>query len=40
MDKLAEDLQKLTEDNMLTVVQMIHDKKANDTYIKNDVDRK
>lgn len=40
MDKLAEDLQKLSEDNLLTVVQLIHDKKAEDTYTKNDVDRK
>ena len=40
MDKLAEDLQKLTEDNLLTVVQMIHEKKAEDTYTKNDVERK
>ncbi len=40
MDKLAEDLQKLGEDNLLTVVQLIHEKKADDTYTKNDVDRK
>ncbi len=40
MDKLAESLQKLSEDNLLTVVQMIHDKKTNETYTKNDVDRK
>ena len=40
MDKLAESLQKLSEDNLLTVVQMIHDNKTDDTYTKNDVDRK
>lgn len=40
MDKLAENLQKLSEDNLLTVVQMIHDNKTDDTYTKNDVDRK
>lgn len=39
MDKLAENLQKLTEDNLLTVVQMIHDNKTEETYTKNDVDR-
>ena len=40
MDKLAENLQKLSEDNLLTVVQMIHDNKSEETYTKNDVDRK
>ena len=39
MDKLAEGLQKLSEDNLLSVVQMIHDNKSDETYIKNDVDR-
>lgn len=39
MDKLAENLQKLSEDNLLTVVQMIHDNKSDETYTKNDVDR-
>ena len=40
MDKLAESLQKLSEDNLLTVVQMIHDNKTEETYTKNDVERK
>ena len=39
MDKLAESLQKLSEDNLLTVVQMIHDNKTEETYTKNDVER-
>ncbi|MCJ1329451.1 hypothetical protein MMC10_006131 [Thelotrema lepadinum] len=38
MDKLAENLQRLHEDDLLQVVQMIHDHKSNDTYLKNDVD--
>lgn len=40
MDKLAEGLVKLQEDDLLQVVQMIHDNKNEDTYTKNDVDRK
>ena len=40
MDKLAENLQKLSEDNLLSVVQMIHDNKTEETYTKNDLDRK
>ena len=40
MDKLAESLQKLSEDNLLSVVQMIHDNKTEETYTKNDVERK
>ena len=40
MDRLAENLQKLSEDNLLTVVQMIHDNKTDETYTKNDLDRK
>ena len=40
MDKLAESLQKLSEDNLLTVVQMIHDNKTDETYTKNDVERR
>jgi transcription initiation factor IIF auxiliary subunit len=40
MDKLADGLQKLQEDDLLQVVQMVHDNKAPDTYIKNDVERK
>ena len=39
MDKLAENLQKMTEDNLLTVVQMIHDNKTDETFTRNDVDR-
>jgi len=38
MDKLAEGLVKLQEDDLLQVVQMIHDNKTDDTYTKNDVD--
>ena len=40
MEKLAENLQKLGEDDLLQVVQMVHDNKTADTYTKNDVDRK
>lgn len=40
MEKLAEGLQKLDEDNLLNVVQMIHDHKTSDTYTKNDVESK
>jgi len=39
MDKLAEGLVKLQEDDLLQVVQMIHDNKSEDTYTKNDVDQ-
>lgn len=39
MDKLADGLQKLGEDDLLQVVQMVHDNKAPDSYTKNDVDR-
>jgi len=39
MDKLADGLQKLQEDDLLQVVQMVHDNKAPDTYIKNDVEQ-
>ncbi|KAF2462099.1 yeats family-domain-containing protein [Lineolata rhizophorae] len=38
MDKLAEGLQKLGEEDLLTVVQMVHDNKTSDTYTKNDVE--
>ncbi|KAF2199551.1 SAS complex, SAS5 subunit/transcription initiation factor IID, subunit 14 [Delitschia confertaspora ATCC 74209] len=38
MEKLADGLQKLTEDDLLQVVQMIHDNKTNETYTKNDVE--
>lgn len=40
MEKLAEGLQKLEEDDLLKVVQMVHEHKTADTYIKNDVERK
>jgi transcription initiation factor IIF auxiliary subunit len=40
MDKLAEGLVKLQEDDLLQVVQMIHDNKSEDTYTKNDVERR
>lgn len=40
MDKLADGLQKLNEDDLLQVVQMVHDNKSADSYTKNDVDRK
>ncbi|KAF5877282.1 putative transcription initiation factor tfiid subunit 14 protein [Botrytis fragariae] len=38
MEKLAEGLVKLQEDDLLHVVQMIHDNKSEETYTKNDVD--
>jgi len=40
MDRLADGLQKLNEDDLLQVVQMVHDNKAADSYTKNDVERK
>ena len=40
MEKLADGLVKLDEEDLLQVVQMIHDNKAPDTYTKNDVERK
>lgn len=39
MDKLADGLQKLAEDDLLHVVQLVHDNKASDSYTKNDVER-
>ncbi|KAI9711830.1 MAG: hypothetical protein M1820_001975 [Bogoriella megaspora] len=38
MEKLAEGLQRLTEDDLLQVVQMVHDNKTAETYTKNDVE--
>jgi len=38
MEKLADGLQKLGEDDLLQVVQMVHDNKTVDTYTKNDVE--
>lgn len=40
MDKLAEGLQKLGEDDLLQVVQMVHDNKSEDSWTRNDVERK
>jgi transcription initiation factor IIF auxiliary subunit len=39
MEKLADALQKLEEDDLLKVVQMVHDHKTSETYVKNDVER-
>ncbi|RDW88784.1 hypothetical protein BP6252_00816 [Coleophoma cylindrospora] len=39
MEKLADGLVKLAEDDLLQVVQMIHDNKSDETYTKNDVDQ-
>ncbi|KAL9123361.1 MAG: hypothetical protein Q9187_000088 [Circinaria calcarea] len=38
MDRLADNLQRLTEDDLLQVVQMVHEHKSPDSYTKNDVD--
>lgn len=40
MDKLAEGLQKLGEDDLLQVVQMVHDHKTDESWMRNDVERK
>lgn len=39
MEKLADNLQKLGEDDLLHVVEMVHNNKTADTYTKNDVER-
>lgn len=39
MDLLAEKLQKLGEDDLLQVVQMVHDNKSEDSWMRNDVDQ-
>ncbi|KAL8793945.1 MAG: hypothetical protein Q9195_003458 [Heterodermia aff. obscurata] len=39
MEKLADNLQRLSEDDLLQVVQLIHDNKSPDTYTKNDVEQ-
>ncbi|KAG6989842.1 transcription initiation factor TFIID subunit 14 [Physcia stellaris] len=39
MEKLADNLQRLTEDDLLQVVQLIHDNKSPETYTKNDVEQ-
>jgi transcription initiation factor IIF auxiliary subunit len=38
IEKLAEGLVKLNEDDLLQVVQLIHDNKSEETYTKNDVE--
>ncbi|KAF7194433.1 Transcription initiation factor TFIID subunit 14 [Pseudocercospora fuligena] len=38
MEKLAEALPTLSEDDLLQVVQMVHDNKSEETYTKNDVE--
>ncbi|KAK4988936.1 Ran GTPase binding protein Sbp1 [Elasticomyces elasticus] len=38
MEKLAEGLQRLGEDDLLHVVQLVHDNKGPETYTKNDVE--
>lgn len=40
MDKLAEKLQKLNEDDLLQVVQMVHDHKSEESWFRNDAERK
>jgi len=40
MDLLAEKLQRLGEDDLLQVVQMVHDNKSEDSWMRNDPDRK
>lgn len=40
MEKLADGLLKLDEEQLLHVVQLIHDNKSDDTYTKNDIERK
>lgn len=39
MDKMADGLQKLGEDDLLQVVQMVHENKSADSYTKNDIER-
>lgn len=39
MDKLAEGLQKLNEDDLLQVVQMVHDHKSDESWMRNDIER-
>ncbi len=40
MDLLADGLQKLEEDDLLQVVQMVHDNKSEESWMRNDVERK
>lgn len=39
MDSLAERLQKLGEDDLLQVVQMVHDNKLEESWMRNDLER-
>ncbi|ORY86231.1 transcription initiation factor-like protein subunit [Protomyces lactucae-debilis] len=38
MEKLADALQKLNEDDLLQIVQMVNDQKTDDMYVKNDIE--
>lgn len=38
MEKLAEGLERLGEDDLLHIVQLVHDNKTEETYTKNDVE--
>ena len=38
MEKLADGLQRLSEDDLLHVVQLVHDNKSPETYTKNDIE--
>lgn len=38
VEKMADALVKLEEDDLLQVIQMIHDHKADDTYVQNNLD--
>jgi len=38
MEKLADQMQLLREEDLLHVVQLIHDQKSGDSYVKNDAD--
>jgi transcription initiation factor IIF auxiliary subunit len=40
MERLADGLQKLAEDDLLQVVQLVHDNKTAESYIKNDLESK
>ncbi|KAI9894353.1 MAG: hypothetical protein M1814_003109 [Vezdaea aestivalis] len=38
MERLADGLQRLQEDDLLSVVQMVHDNKTSESYIRNDLE--
>ena len=40
VEKMAEAIQKLGEDDLMHIIQLIHDHKSDDTYIINNVDGK